>query len=134
MKTSLKIALLTAISALFIPLSASAATLTLSIQDFPALKKAMKEMDFTADAMTLKKAQFGALKKIRAVESVDKDATSVPTTAYMKALEKAMDTYLSARSKAGSNKKKIDAAEAAYTQAIADATELYLIPNEVEQP
>lgn len=132
MKNSLKIAIISAITALFIPLSASAATLTLTIQDFPALKKAMKEMDFMADAMTLKKTQVGAFKKVRAVESVDKDATSVPTTAYMQALEKAMDEYYKARSKAGGNKKKLDAAEAAYTQSIADATELYLIPIEEE--
>lgn len=100
-------------------------------EDFAVVKKAAKTYAFNIDVLVLKKAYVAAIKKTPAVYTVSDDATSIPSTAYMQALDKAQTAYLKARARA-STKKKMDEAEAAYTKAVEEATELYLIPVESE--
>lgn len=67
----------------------------------------------------------------QAVTKLDPYATTAPTQAYMNAMDKAMQNYLRARARAGSNKIKLDQAEQAYIEALEAADEL-LIPVAIQ--
>lgn len=129
MKNIVKTLILSVVFALGLaPVATLAAPTTTVVVVNQPIKKAGKPYQLAIDSLLMKKTYLAGMKKTPAVQSVDDEATSVPSTAYMQALEKAMDSYLSARAKAGGNKKKVDAAEEAYTLAVEEATELYLIP------
>lgn len=102
----------------------------LVITDSEAVKNGFKMPQFFTNLMLIKKTQYAAVKKVSAVYSVDGEATSIPSKAYMNALEEAVEDYYKQRAKAGGNKKKLETAELAYTQALEDAATLYLIPIE----